>query len=85
MQRTRSAEPIDERVDFFFTARSWSGEPRIVEPLKCADLRWCPLDDLPDPVVPHELEVLQAVRDGGAPAVHDVRVRLGRAGWVSDG
>jgi 8-oxo-dGTP pyrophosphatase MutT (NUDIX family) len=67
MQRTRSAEPIDERIDFFFTARSWSGEPRIVEPDKCADLRWCPLDDLPDPVVPHELEVLQAVRDGDAP------------------
>ena len=67
MQRTRSAEPIDERIDFFFTARSWSGEPRIVEPAKCADLRWCRLDDLPDPVVPHELEVLQAVRKGGAP------------------
>jgi len=67
MQRTRSAEPIDERIDFFFTARSWSGEPRIVEPEKCADLRWCGLGDLPDPVVPHELRVLQAVRDGGAP------------------
>lgn len=67
MQRTRSAEPIDERVDFFFTARAWSGEPRIVEPVKCADLRWCRLDDLPHPVVPHELEVLQAVSNGGAP------------------
>jgi 8-oxo-dGTP pyrophosphatase MutT (NUDIX family) len=67
MQRTRSAEPIDERIDFFFTARSWSGEPRIVEPAKCADLRWCRLADLPDPVVPHELRVLQAVRDGGVP------------------
>jgi len=54
MQRTQHAEAIDERVDFFFTARSWSGEPRIVEPEKCADLRWWPLSDLPDPVVPHE-------------------------------
>ena len=54
MQRTQHAEPIDERVDFFFTSRSWSGEPRIVEPEKCADLRWWPLSDLPDPVVPHE-------------------------------
>ena len=27
MQRTRSGEPIDERIDFFFTARSWTGEP----------------------------------------------------------
>ena len=48
MQRTRGGEPIDERVDFFFTSRTWSGEPRIVEPDKAADLRWCPLDALPD-------------------------------------
>ncbi|HXH80380.1 NUDIX domain-containing protein [Nocardioides sp.] len=54
MQRTQGGEPIDERVDFFFTARSWTGEPRIVEADKCAELRWCPLGDLPDPVVPHE-------------------------------
>lgn len=67
MQRTRHADPIDERVDFFFTARSWSGEPRIVEPLKCAELRWCALDALPDPVVPHELRVLTALRSGEAP------------------
>lgn len=68
MQRTRGGEPIDERIDFFFTARSWSGEPRIVEPAKCADLRWCPLDALPDPVVPHELSVLTAIRSGTAQA-----------------
>jgi 8-oxo-dGTP diphosphatase len=64
MQRTRGGEPIDERVDFFFTARSWSGEPTVVEPEKCAELRWCALDDLPDPVVPHELRVLDALRMG---------------------
>ena len=64
MQRTRHADPIDERIDFFFTARSWSGEPRIVEPQKCAELRWCALDDLPDPVVPHERSVLEALRAG---------------------
>ena len=62
MHRTRHDLPIDERIDFFFTARDWSGEPRIVEPEKCADLRWCPLDDLPDPVVPHEHAVLTALR-----------------------
>jgi 8-oxo-dGTP pyrophosphatase MutT (NUDIX family) len=58
MQRTRRADPIDERIDFFFTARSWRGEPRIVEPTKAAALGWYPLDRLPDPVVPHELRVL---------------------------
>jgi 8-oxo-dGTP diphosphatase len=61
MQRTQHADPIDERIDFFFTARSWSGEPTIIEPDKNAELRWCPLDDLPDPVVPHELLALHSL------------------------
>jgi 8-oxo-dGTP pyrophosphatase MutT (NUDIX family) len=64
MQRTRHAEPIDERVDFFFTCRSWTGEPRIVEPAKSAGLDWFPLDSLPAPVVPHELFVLQRLGTG---------------------
>ncbi|MDI6909950.1 NUDIX domain-containing protein [Nocardioides sp.] len=64
MQRTRGGEPIDERIDFFFTARSWSGEPRILEASKAAELRWSPLDALPDPVVPHELTVLEGLRTG---------------------
>lgn len=64
MQRTQGGEPIEERIDFFFTARSWSGEPRIVEPEKCVELRWYPLDRLPDPVVPHERQVLDGLRLG---------------------
>ncbi len=68
MQRTRSGEPIDERIDFFFTSRTWAGEPRVVEPDKCADLRWCRLEELPDPVVPHERAVLEGIRQGRSPA-----------------
>jgi 8-oxo-dGTP pyrophosphatase MutT (NUDIX family) len=65
MQRSNNTGlPIDERVDYFFAGTAWTGEPRIVEPDKCADLRWFPLDALPDPVVPHELAVLTALRDG---------------------
>jgi len=64
MQRTRGGEPIDERVDFFFTARSWTGQPRIVEPAKCADLGWFPLTALPEPVVPHERHVLHGIISG---------------------
>ena len=64
MQRTRGGEPIDERIDFFFTARTWSGEPRIVEAAKAAGLRWARLDELPDPVVPHERAVLERLRSG---------------------
>ncbi|WP_370290642.1 NUDIX domain-containing protein [Nocardioides sp.] len=63
MQRTQRGLEIDERVDFFFTARSWRGEPRIMEGAKCADLRWFALDDLPEAVVPHERFVLDGLRD----------------------
>lgn len=64
MQRTRHDLPIDERIDFFFAARRWVGVPRVVEPAKCAELRWSPLSSLPDPVVPHERLVLEALAAG---------------------
>lgn len=64
MQRSQHDQPIDERVDFFFTATTWAGEPRIMEPRKCADLRWYPLDALPDPVVPHEALALASLGTG---------------------
>ncbi len=67
MQRTRGGEPIDERVDFFFSARTWRGEPTLQEPDKAADLRWCALgelDSLPGPVVPHERSVLDSLHTG---------------------
>jgi 8-oxo-dGTP diphosphatase len=63
---TRRDLAIDERVDFFFTARGWRGEPRIVEPGKCAELRWWPLHDLPDGVVPHEGLALASLGSGVA-------------------
>ena len=66
MQRTRGGEAIDERIDFFFVAGAWSGEPRIVEPTKAHDLRWFPLHSLPTPMVPHEAAVLEMVRSGTA-------------------
>jgi 8-oxo-dGTP diphosphatase len=67
MQRTRGGEPIDERVDFFFTARTWTGEPTVMEPDKSGGLRWVPLtglDALPQPVVPHERYVLDRLVTG---------------------
>ena len=69
MARTGSGDPLDERVDYFFTATSWSGEPRIREPRKCAELRWCRLDELPDPTVPHEAYVLRLLAAGAVPPV----------------
>lgn len=70
MHRTGgNGQAIDERVDFFFTATRWTGEPRLMEPAKAGGLDWFSLDKLPDPVVPHEARVLAGLRDGGLPAV----------------
>jgi 8-oxo-dGTP diphosphatase len=39
------------RVDFFFSASSWLGEPRNMEPHKCDEFRWSPADSLPPETV----------------------------------
>ncbi|MFP5023448.1 NUDIX domain-containing protein [Pseudonocardia phyllosphaerae] len=64
-----TGDPLDERVDFFFTCRRWTGEPHTREPDRSAGLDWFPLDALPAETVPHEravLEALLAERRGGA-------------------
>lgn len=78
MQRTGRDLPIDERIDFFFTSRTWEGEPRVTEPSKSGGIRWVRLDDLdalPGPVVPHERVVLDGLREGsiGAYSTHGFR------------
>jgi 8-oxo-dGTP pyrophosphatase MutT (NUDIX family) len=70
MHRTHgNHDPIDERVDFFFGCHRWAGEPRLLEAAKAADLRWFPLAALPEPTVPHERYVLEALRDGTLPTI----------------
>jgi len=65
MHRTRPhGRPLDERVDWFFECRRWTGVPQLIEADKTSRLEWFPLDALPDPVVPHELVVLQALAMG---------------------
>ena len=67
MQRTGSRDPLDQRVDFYFSTRSWSGEPRRAEPDKAAELRWVALealDSLGGPVVPYERRVLEGLGSG---------------------
>jgi len=39
------------RVAFFFTVHEWEGTPENREPDKCSELRWFPLDALPDHLI----------------------------------
>ncbi|MGC3994464.1 MAG: NUDIX domain-containing protein [Propionicimonas sp.] len=64
MHRRQGQDPIGQRVDYFFLAESWSGEPTIREPGKCADLRWYDITALPDRVVPHESYVMSRYQQG---------------------
>ncbi len=65
MQRTDGTpDPKQQRVDWFFTAERWRGEPTITEPAKCAQLGWFALDDLPELVPPHERQALDAIASG---------------------
>ncbi len=70
MHRTGvDSKPVNQRVDFFFECWQWSGEPRVLESDKAADLRWFALDELPEPVVPHERFVLDRLAAADVPAV----------------
>lgn len=62
-------DPVDERADFFFRCSRWTGVPRVMETHKNAGIGWFPLAALPEPVVPHELFVLEHWRAGNLPAV----------------
>ena len=55
------AEP---RIQLFFAARHWEGEPRVLEPDRCVRWAWWPLDALPDRTVPYTLAAIDGIRAG---------------------
>ncbi|MGR2752639.1 NUDIX hydrolase [Agromyces arachidis] len=61
--------PIDQRLDVFFTTRSWRGSPSRQEADMASALEWFPLDALPERMVHHERYALEGWRDGGLPPI----------------
>lgn len=64
MHRKAESPGDDERIDFFLTASSWSGEITNCEPDKCDQLLWCDPDDLPANMVPYVRRGLENYRQG---------------------
>ncbi|MGF6821351.1 8-oxo-dGTP diphosphatase [Microbacterium sp. ZKA21] len=68
MHRTDGTDaPREQRIEWFWTASSWEGEPAIQEPHKAVEARWWPLDGLPDPIPDYELSVLRGLGAGDLP------------------
>jgi 8-oxo-dGTP pyrophosphatase MutT (NUDIX family) len=65
----------EERIDFFFLVRAWTGEAYNAEPEKCDDLQWFDLNRLPENTVPY---VRQAIGNHHAGVAFD-EYRGGRA------
>lgn len=64
--------PEREYFDIFLTADQWQGEIENMEPEKCSELRWAPVDDLPSNIVPDVKEALVNIDKG---------VHYGECGW----
>jgi len=54
----------DERVDFFFTAEKYEGEPKIMEPDKCDDLQWFPINSLPENTIDYIKQAIESYKKG---------------------
>lgn len=52
------------RMQLVFRARSWQGEPRVLEPDKCVGWDWWPADALPEPTVAYTRAAIEGIRKG---------------------
>lgn len=53
----------EEYLDIFYEATQWDGVVANIEPHKCSDLSWFPIDSLPDNTIPVIRMVLNKVKN----------------------
>ena len=51
-------------ITFFFTPKTWEGEPSLVEPDKSDDMQWFPLNSLPEKTLPFIKSVIEHYNEG---------------------
>lgn len=68
-------DPVDgqERIDLFFECRKWEGEVQNLEPRKCAELSWHPIDAMPGNVIGYI--------DHSLKAIFEKRLQFSEFGW----
>lgn len=64
MHRSPESAEDSEYMDLFFLVETWSGKPSVVEPDKCSELVWAPIDDLPADLVDYIGVGLRGLREG---------------------
>ncbi len=58
------SNPSGDRVDYFFAAKRWTGEPYNAEPDKCDDTGWFAPDAFPENMTPHVRHAIECYRKG---------------------
>jgi 8-oxo-dGTP pyrophosphatase MutT (NUDIX family) len=48
-------------ISIFFRSHNWTGEPKIMEPNKCDELRWCDPAKLPPNVIPYIAAAIERI------------------------
>ncbi len=51
-------------MDMFFVCYSWKGNPSVIEPEKCDDMRWHDIDKLPSTTLDYVQEVFKNFNKG---------------------
>lgn len=65
------------RSDMFFAVRQWQGEITNMEPHKCAELKWFPIDDLPNMTIPYIAQAIKYFRSSTPYSEFDEREKTG--------